>query len=524
MAPFIQLPGCHIATVSCDQGQVRIKAWRRGKTATCPACGKRSGSVHSYYHRSPADLPLSEHCVKVELEVRRFRCRNPQCQKKTFAERFPEVVLPYAQRTMRLAKVQTAVAIKVGGEVGSSLLDKLNMPTSGDTLLRLIRKVELLKHDTPKVLGVDDWSFRRGKTFGTILVDLEKHQVIDLLEERTSEVLAHWLKSHIGVEIVSRDRSAEYARGVNDGAPNARQVADRWHLLKNLGDALKDWLERQHTQLKKNSLVTEKVEVPDDMTEGEKMFFGKSMAAWQALFEEAVSHIEQGMPVFTTAKKVGLARTTLRRWLANGTHAVAREKFKPLVAFIPYIEQRWQEGVTNRKELFRELVSQGFTGCYLTLYHYTNEFIGKTFTPRQVQQPIKAKHYTLLENLQLFSKKSDTLDDDEVRHLTHLTATFPEAKACYDFVQRFHKLICKVEKHPEAVLDKWVKEVKQSTVIELQRFANGLEQDKAAVVAALTLPWSNGQTEGQVNKLKLIKRQMYGRGKFDLLRRRVLLN
>jgi transposase len=529
MKPFIQLPGCHIAAVSCDQRQVQIKAWRKCKTATCPACGKRSGSVHSRYRRSPADLAISDKRVRLELEVRRFRCGNSACKKKTFAERFPEVVLPYAQCTIRLAKVQTEVAIKVGGEVGSSLLSKLNMPIAGDTLLRLIRKVELPEHGTPKVLGVDDWSFRKGKTFGTILVDLEKHQVVDLLEERTSEVLAHWLKSHTGIEIVSRDRSAEYARGVNDGAPNATQVADRWHLLKNLGDALKDWLERQHKYLKsdKSSSQTlasqQEAQIQHEVIDNEKIFFGKSMAERQALFEEAVSHIEQGMPVFTTAKKVGLARTTLRRWLANGTHAVAREKFKPLAAFIPYIEQRWQEGVTNRKELFRELVSQGFTGCYLTLYQYTNESISKAFTPRQVRQPIKAKRYTLLENLQLFSKKAETLDDDEVRHLAHLSDTFPEAKACYNFVQRFHKLIRKVEQYPESVLNKWVKEVKQSTVIELQRFANGLEQDKAAVVAALTSLWSNGQTEGQVNKLKLIKRQMYGRGKFDLLRRRVLL-
>jgi transposase len=530
MEPFIHLPGCRIVAVSCEQGKVHIKAGRKCKTATCPACGKRSGSVHSRYTRLPADLPLSEHRVNIELEVRRFRCGNPQCQKKTFAERFPDVVLPYAQRTLRLAKVQTEVAIKVGGEVGSDLLGKLNMPSSGDTLLRLIRKVELPEHDTPKVLGVDDWSFRRGKIFGTILVDLEKHQVVDLLEERTSDVLADWLQKHPGVEIISRDRSAEYARGANEGAPEAKQVADRWHLLKNLGDCLKDWLERQHKHLKRDKATSQEVAIQQE-TEGqlelfdnEKIYFGKSMAQRQALFEEAARHIEQGLPVFTTAKKLGLARTTLRRWLAKGAHSISRQKFKPLEPFIPYLEQRWREGMTNRKELFRELISQGFAGSYFTVYHYTNEVIGKVFSPQQTRQPIKAKRYTLLENLQLFSKKVNALDDDEVRHLEHITSTFPEAKVCYDFVQRFHKLVRKVEQHSDHALDIWLKEVKQSTVIELQRFANGLEQDRTAVVAALTSPWSNGQTEGQVNKLKLIKRQMYGRGKFDLLRWRVLLN
>jgi transposase len=210
------------------------------------------------------------------------------------------------------------------------------------------------------------------------------------------------------------------------------------------------------------------------------------------------------MPVFTIAKKLGLARTTLRRWLAKGAHSVPRQRSDLLEPFITYLEQRWQEGMTKRKELFRELISQGFTSSYFTIYHYTNEVIGKAFLPQQARQPIKAKRYTLLENLQLFSKKVDTLKDEELHHLNHLISTFPEAKVCHEFVQRFHKLVRKVEKHPEHALNKWVKEVKQSTDVELQRFANGLEQDKAAVVAALTSPWSNGQTAGQVNKLKLI--------------------
>jgi Transposase len=216
------------------------------------------------------------------------------------------------------------------------------------------------------------------------LVDLEQRQVVDLLEERTSDVLAKWLKAHPGVEIISHDRSTEYARGAMLGTPNATQVADRWHLLKNLGDCLKDWLECQH-------------------------------------------------------------------------------KHK----FIPYLEQRWREGLTNRKELYREIVSQRFTGSYATVYQYTNDVIGKDPAPKKTRQLIRAKRYTLLDNLRLFSKKADTLSDDEVRHLEHLTITFPEAKDCHEFVQRFHKLVCKVEKHPERALKKWMKEVKKSTVIEL---------------------------------------------------------
>jgi len=209
MDRFIRLPGCQKQGMACLDGQVTISARRKGQTARCPACGRRSNSIHSRYQRRPTDLAISDLRVVLELEVRRFRCQNQQCSRKTFAEGFPELVLPHAQRTLRLAELQTTLAIKTGGEVGSSLLEKLKMPVSGDTLLRLIRNAELPEHVTPKVLGVDDWSLQKGKTFGTILVDLEKHQVIDLLEERTAERLAAWLTTHPGVDIISRDRSPE---------------------------------------------------------------------------------------------------------------------------------------------------------------------------------------------------------------------------------------------------------------------------------------------------------------------------
>jgi transposase len=533
MTNLIRLAGCHINSVVCEDGTVKISAKRMCKTANCPTCGKRTGRVHSHYARRPTDLSISDRGVQLELEVRRFRCGNPHCKKKTFAERFPDLVLPYAQRTMRLAQIQTNIAIKVGGEVGSKLLSQLNMTASGDTLLRLVCKAELPKIEPLKALGVDDWSFRKGKVFGTILVDLERQQVVDLLEERTADVLAGWLKEHPGVEIISRDRSTEYAKGASAGAPDAVQVADRWHILKNLGDCLKNWLERQHKHLKpdKPKAIESVTEPLEDMEEEitsvdpNKLYFGRSMAYRQKLFEDVVTYLEEGLPVLTISKRTGLPRTTIRRWLDKGAHSVPHQKFEPLNAFLPYLEQRWQEGIRNRKTLYRELVSQGYTGSYATVYQYTNDMIGKTFAIKQSQHvPIRAKHHSLLGTLKVLNKQEEKLSSDEKQHLLRLTAKFPEAQVCYSLIQNFHKLVRRVTANPKQTLTQWMDQVKQSSIVELQQFVNGLEQDKAAVEAAFTLPWSNGQTEGQVNKLKLIKRQMYGRGKFDLLRRRVLLN
>lgn len=218
--------------------------------AVCPYCGTRSQRVHDRYRRKPADLPCFGFAVRLDLIVRRFFCENHVCAYTTFAERLPTVIAPYARRTNRLAEVQQNVAYEVGGELGERLFTLLQMNISADTALRLIRGLEERVVHTPRVLGVDDWALSKGQTYGTILVDLELQRVIDLLPERSAEVLSTWLQAHPGVEIVSRDRGNDYIKGASEGAPDAVQVADRWHLLKNLKDALLRLLERKITCLR----------------------------------------------------------------------------------------------------------------------------------------------------------------------------------------------------------------------------------------------------------------------------------
>lgn len=218
--------------------------------AACPLCKVSSQSLHSRYVRRVADLPWLGVAVRLELHTRKFRCRNSLCARRVFCERLPKVVAAYARRTNRLTDALLVLAFALGGEAGSRAAQSLQMSVSGDTLLNVIRQSTAPANNTIiNVLGVDDWAKKKGQTYGTILVDLERRCPVDLLPDRESKTLASWLQKHPGIKTVSRDRSPIYAEAVRAGAPAATHVADRWHLLKNLREALENFLHRRHSAL-----------------------------------------------------------------------------------------------------------------------------------------------------------------------------------------------------------------------------------------------------------------------------------
>jgi transposase len=215
----------------------------------CPDCQRPSRRIHSHYTRTLADLPWNGIAVRLRLHTRRFFCSSLTCSRRVFTERLPGTAGRYARRTLRFEEALQMLGLLVGGEPGARLAQKLGMRTSGDTLLRRTRQHTAAGPPTPRVLGVDDWAWKRGYRYGTVLVDLERHAVIDLLPDREAASLEHWLKQHSGVEVISRDRSNAYAEGASQGAPEAVQVADRWHLLRNVGEALQRVVEREAAHL-----------------------------------------------------------------------------------------------------------------------------------------------------------------------------------------------------------------------------------------------------------------------------------
>ncbi len=501
--------------------------------------------------RRPADLPCLGRQVRLEVAVRRLYCRNPACTRRTFVERLPGLVPPRAQRTHRLAEAQGRVGVALGGAAGARLLDHLGMPASGATVLRLMRRLPLPRRPTPRVLGVDDWAWRKGKSYGTILVDLERRQVIDLLPDRRASTPADWLRRHRGIRTVARDRSTEYARGIGLGAPRAVQVADRWHLLLNGRQMAERWLAGAHGRLRRLPPVTAPTPRPARRTaafprsRAEQATGVESRARWKALYEEVRHRTAAGEPLLTISRHMRLARGTVRKF-ADAESFPERAVRAPgpsiLGPHLAYLEVRQAEGCENALELWRELRQRGFPGTPRQVHRWLSP---RRTTPSKHgpphagrTQPVPARAAAGHGSPALPSPKRlawfltrprDGLSGEEAAALARLEGD-PEAAKVAGLVRRFADLVRGCSVHatarcgaPVTTLERWLREAARSGVAAVTTFATGLQQDGAAVRAALTTSWSNGQTEGQVTKLKMLKRQTFGRSSFDLLRRRVLL-
>lgn len=227
-----------------------IYVQKTSRSATCPYCKELSVSVHSYYFRKLRDLPAFGNKVCIHLKTRKFYCNNARCARRLFAERFNTHFSPYKRCSDRLRQKLLEIALLSGGNAGEKLCKTLSIPVSSSILIRLIHEQDLAEAAPSEALGIDDWAFKKGINYGTAIVDLKRHKIIDLLADREAATVEQWLKARTNIQVVTRDRFSRYAKGVTAALPEATQVADRWHLIKNMGDALKKLLERKRQELK----------------------------------------------------------------------------------------------------------------------------------------------------------------------------------------------------------------------------------------------------------------------------------
>lgn len=542
LIPFLALPsGLEVIGCSKLEGSLCISLLSRRPHAQCSFCGTVATRIHSRYQRKLADLPSTGQPVHFLLTVRKFFCDVPTCPRKIFAERLASFVAPRARVTTRLFQLVQIVGLATGGRLGVRVTDCMGIQTSRHTILRRIMALPAEPVGPVIQLGIDDFSFKRGRTYGTILVNLQTRQVIDVLADRKTDTSATWMATHPEIELVSRDRGGDYASAAATGAPRAKQCADRFHLLKNLGEALEGVLSRHLAAQRKRQTETARASlIQTSQTEEPPRVIPKSVALSQAKreqrlaqYQQMVALREQGFSQTAIAGQVGISHSTVSRWLSTGTFP--EQKPRPRSAsvdpYLPQLVERWKEGLYTVAELHRELVAKGYSHQYNSVYRrlarsfpegprkrYTrslSEGLRKQETADQPPHPPVLARQAMF----LFLRQPQELEADEQETLTLLRSLHAEVDQAYELVQQFAQML---RMRTGEQLDEWLGRAKASRIRELQGFVAGVLQDKAAVKAGLTLSASNGIVEGKVNKLKLIKRMGYGRASFPLLRQRVL--
>jgi len=509
-ALFPHLAGIHVECVVASDRSIELEASTTSPDAACPVCRRCSTRVHSHYERRVADRGVGGRDVVIRLRVRRFFCGDPECPRRIFAEQVAGLTEPYRRSSTALRAMLVDIGLALGGRAGERMARRLDARRSRTTLLRLVRALPVPVPGPLRVVGVDEFALRRGHTYGTVLVDMETHRPVDVLPDRTGETLAAWLRDHPGIEVICRDRAGPFADGARRGAPQAVQVADRWHLLRNLADVLERVVKRNRAALVEHP--------PDDDDTNTVVAPIEGPLAERTRQRHAEVHELAARGVGNTAicARLGLDLKTVHRFLrAASPDDLLGPRPTSLDPYKAYLAGRYAEGCTGGARLWAEVREQGYGGCRRSVRRYLNTLgDGPARSPRPPE-------CTARQVCQWVLRRPDRLDDDDRERLRTICERCSILATVTQLVQRFATLLR--ERRGLGQLVAWIEAVEDTDIPELRSFASGLRKDWAAVTAGLTLPWSSGGVEGHVNRIKMLKRQMYGRANLDLLRSRVLV-
>lgn len=513
---FPQLEGLDVLGVE-DLGAdgVRITARTRTASAACRLCGQASSSGHDRYPRWLRDLPCGARAVEVLVSVRRFRCANPGCPAVTFAEQVPGLTAFCQRRTPALRALLETAALALAGRAGARLAAALGAAVSRHTLLRLVRALPDPDPGQVTVLGVDDVAVRRGQHYATVLMDMETRQVIDLLPGRDGDVLADWLAARPGPAVICRDRASGYASGAARGAPGAIQAADRWHLWHNLCEQAGKAAARHRGCLQEPAGAPARpaqAEADDALARGVR-----------ERYEQVKDLLGQGHSAAAVARHTRLPRGVIRLYAsassAGEVLAAPAPRGRPsaLDPYRPHLARRWNEGCRSATALHAEIRALGYRGGYGPVNNYLRPFRRDGALPPAAPAPPKARDIA-----RWILTDPEHLDDDGQRELARALTACPHLGALARHVAEFAKILTGL--HGDR-LDDWLQAAENDDgQPELRAFARSLRHDYQAVRNGLTLPWNSGALEGKNCKFKHIKRLMFGRANFDLLRKMTILN
>ena len=524
------LAGVVIEQITRVDGVIEIEASARGSTAVCPGCGERSRRVHSRYERRLADAAVGGQPVRIRLRVRRFLCIRTDCVRKTFVEQVKDLTVRYGRHSQLLHTMLQTIALLLAGRAGARLSWRLAVPVSRTTMLRLIRAMPDPVAGELTAVGIDDFAFRRGHVYGTIVIDIETHRPLDVLPDRTADTVADWLKQHPGIQIVCRDRASAYAEAARIGAPDAVQVADRWHLWHNLCEAVDKTVAAHRGELQPD-LPEHTEQAPPDKVMPDKVMpdqpaspadpavaVGTLVVRTRERYAAVQALRQRGRSITAIGRELGLDRRTARRFVraehVEDLLAKARSRESLLDAFKPYLHERFNAGHTDAASLTLEITALGYRGSDKTVRRYLQPFRAGLTAPAPVPVAPSVRQVT-----GWLTRHPDSLGEDERLHRKAVLARSPALTVTAEHVSEFAQILTRLH---GGQLAGWISDVEATDAPTLRSFAHGLRNDLDAVTNGLTLGYSSGAVEGTVNRIKTIKRQMYGRAKFDLLRTRIL--
>ncbi|HCT79613.1 MAG TPA: ISL3 family transposase [Micromonosporaceae bacterium] len=496
---FSGLRPLEIEEIRSEGEVIRVAARTPCGPLPCPGCRTLTARVHSYHERTVSDLPVGARQVVLRVRVRRLVCAG--CR-RTFREQPPGVLVRYQRRTPRLDAWVGAVVRELAGRASTRVLAVLAIQLSRHSALRALLRLPLPQRRIPRVLGVDDFALRKRRRYATVLINAETRQRIDVLPDRLASTLEAWLRDHPGVEVVCRDSSGAYAEAIRRALPRATQVGDRWHIWNNLGKAVL-------TEAAAHSACWAKA----SLRSGDGKQDQNNRQRWHQVHDL----LNKGVGLLECARRLNLSLNTVKRY----ARVPEPERLQRVPQYRPTLVDPYREHLKRRRaedpaisvlRLLTEIKALGYKGSINLLYRYITQ--GRVEGDRPPISP-RGLAGLLLTHPERLTDKQRSLRDD-------LTVACPQMIDLADFIRDFAKLL-----HPREVnanrLDEWIAAVRAADLPQLHAFTRGLDQDRNAIRAALTLQYHNGGTEGVNTKTKRIMRQMHGRAGFPLLRHRILL-